>query len=50
MTDDEIRQRAIEQYGLGDETTIDEDAVVSRNDEGGAWVAAWVYVLTGEKE
>lgn len=27
-----------------DDIEIDEDKMVSQNDEGGAWVRAWVYV------
>lgn len=49
MTDDQIRDAAREQYGNG-YVEIDEDAPVTRADEGGhAWVRAWVLVENVEK-
>ena len=47
MTDEEIIARARELYA-DDECEIDPAPVVSRSD-GGAWVAAWVYVPTGDE-
>ncbi len=49
MTDDDYRADAREQYGLGDEIDIDADAVVSRGDDSGAYVAAWVWVADREE-
>jgi hypothetical protein len=40
---DEAIRLAIEEHA-GDDINIDADAKVSFNDEGGAWVQAWVYV------
>src|SRR4051812_10394330 len=46
LTDDDYREQARQAYAVGsdDDIEIDSDAKVSPNDEGGAWVAAWVYV------
>jgi hypothetical protein len=44
VTDDEIREAARQQYGQNDETQIDDNAVVSRGDDEGAYVQAWVWV------
>lgn len=46
-TDEVIRKMAIAEW-VQDDVNIDADAIVSRNDEGGAWVAAWVYVEVEE--
>jgi hypothetical protein len=42
MTDEELRAMAQDEYG-SDDIEVDDNAVVSRGDEG-AFVAAWVWV------
>ncbi|WP_155837275.1 hypothetical protein [Herminiimonas sp. CN] len=51
MNNYEIRQLAIEFWadGSDNDIEIDDNAAVRPNDEGGAWVAAWVYVRTGKE-
>lgn len=44
----EIKE-ATEEYGSGD-VEIDEEALVSRVDDEGAWVSAWVWVQHKEEE
>lgn len=44
MTDDEVRKLAREIHGDQDEVVIDPDAIVSRGDDEGAYVQAWVWV------
>ena len=48
MTDEELRGMARNQFG-SDDCEIDDNAVVSRGDEG-AFVAAWVWVRYPEQE
>lgn len=43
MTDAEYRKRARDLYA-DDDIAIDDDAVISRGDEPGAYVQAWVWV------
>lgn len=44
MTDAEYVEAAREEFGSDGELEIDEGAVVSRGSDGGAYVAAWVWV------
>jgi hypothetical protein len=46
-TDEIIRKLAITEWA-SDEINIDASAKVSRNDDGGAWVQAWLYVEVEE--
>lgn len=48
MTDEELRAMARDQYWT-DDCEIDDNAVVSRGDEG-AFVAAWVWVRYPEQD
>jgi hypothetical protein len=49
VSDEAIRTSAIEQWAEDGQVEIDADAVVSRSEDGGAYVAAWVWVeLVGE--
>lgn len=48
-TAEEARQRARADYATGDDVQIDDDATVSEAD-GGAWVAAWVWVPQDDDE
>ena len=49
--DKDFRDRARELHERGDgEVEIDLDAVVSRGDDSGAYVQAWVWVPFGEQE
>lgn len=46
-----IRKQAHAAYAVGSDNNIeiDSDANVVSSGEGGAWVAAWVYVPLGEE-
>jgi hypothetical protein len=44
MTDDEFRSAARNQYGSEGEIEIDANATVSRGEDNGAYVQAWVWV------
>ncbi|KKK89229.1 hypothetical protein LCGC14_2735210 [marine sediment metagenome] len=46
-SDDDIRDRARELFGIEGETEIDTDAEVSRGDDDGTYVQAWVWVEFG---
>lgn len=46
MTDETIRTLASDEWHRDGEIEIDSDAVVSRSEDGGAYVAAWVWVYT----
>lgn len=48
VTDDEIRDKARELYAYDGEIEIDGNAVVSRGDDPGAYVAAWLWVPLDE--
>lgn len=43
-TDDIYRAKAREKYGREGEIEIDDNAVISRGDDKGAYVQAWVWV------
>ena len=43
ITDAEIRRLAVERYA-SDDVEIDGNAVISRGDDPGCFVAAWVWV------
>lgn len=43
MTEDQIRQTALELYGQNDDVQVHEDAPINETDSG-YWVAAWVYI------
>lgn len=45
QSDETLRERARAQYG-SDEIEVDDDAQISRAQDGGAWVQAWVYIDT----
>lgn len=49
-TDEQLRQMARDQYGAPGEIEIDERARVSRGDDQGAYVAAWVWVAFPDEE
>lgn len=42
--DEEMRELAGQQYGREGECEIDDDAVISRGEDNGAYVQAWVWV------
>lgn len=44
LTDDQIREMAKEAYQREGTLEIDSNAVVSRGDDNGAYVQAWVWV------
>jgi hypothetical protein len=44
MTDDEFRELANDQYGVGGDLEFDELAVVSRGSDHGAYVQCWKWV------
>lgn len=44
MTDEEIRQQARGEWQRDGEIEIDAAAIVSRSEDGGAYVAAWVWI------
>ena len=50
MTDEEFRAEAKKQYEVEGECEIDDDAVVSRGDDNGAYVQAWVWVYEEVKK
>jgi hypothetical protein len=50
LTDEELRQLARKQHGRDGECEIDDGAVVSRGDDAGAYVAAWVWVDVPDEE
>ena len=43
-SDDDIRDRARELFSRDGEVEIDDDAVISRGSDAGAYVQAWVWV------
>ena len=43
-TDDQYRTAARAEYACEGDVAIDDNAIVSRGDEKGAYVAAWVWV------
>jgi len=45
---EKFRQAAKRQYEEDGQIEIDDDAIVSMSDDGGAYVQAWVYVSEGE--
>lgn len=49
-TDDIYRQKAREKYGSEGEIEIDDNAVISRGDDKGAYVQAWVWVYADADE
>lgn len=49
-TDEEYRELARQQYASEGEIEIDDEAVVSRGDDPGAYVQAWVWVAAPDKE
>jgi hypothetical protein len=49
-TDENIREMARKRYGLTGNVDVDDDAVVSRGDDPGAYVQAWVWVPFEEGE
>ena len=46
-SDDDIQDRARELFSIDGEIEIDIDADISRGDEDGAYVQAWVWVPWG---
>lgn len=48
-SDDWYRKRARELYSLNGEIEVDSNAIISRGDDPGAFVAAWVWVPDHEK-
>ncbi len=44
MTDERFREKAGEKYHSEGQIEIDADAVVSRGEDAGAYVQAWVWV------
>jgi hypothetical protein len=44
MTDEQYREAAREHYCDGTPVDVDDDAIVSRGSDSGAYVAAWVWV------
>jgi hypothetical protein len=50
MSDEWFRMRAKEIYHEEGELEVDTDACVSRSDDDGAYVAAWVWVSSKEEE
>ena len=50
MTDKEIRELACEKWHRDGEIEIDLDAKVSRGDDPGAYVQAWVWVYFPDSE
>ncbi len=49
MTEEEYRDEAYRVWASDGEIEIDADAVVSVSEDGGAYVAAWVWVYDLEK-
>jgi len=49
MTDEQYREAARKQYGKDGQLEIDGDAEVSRGDDPGAYVQAWVWVENDEQ-
>lgn len=50
MTDEEYRTAAREEYESEGGIEIDDDAKVSRGDDSGAYVQAWVWVRAPDEE
>lgn len=48
LTDEQYRQAAIKKHGSEGEVEIDADAIVSRGDDPGSYVQAWVWVYDEE--
>ncbi|MEZ5846505.1 MAG: hypothetical protein R3C70_07125 [Geminicoccaceae bacterium] len=49
-SDDDFRAAARTIYGEEGKIEIDDDAVVSRGDDDGAYVQAWVWVYSSDAE
>ena len=48
ITDNQYIEAAKREYGREGEIEIDSNAIVSRGDDPGAYVAAWVWVSNSE--
>ena len=49
-TDDIYRAKAREKYGREGEVEIDDNATISRGDDKGAYVQAWVWVYADDDD